>query len=96
MPLTVLSDDQVKAVLESIGPEELDDFRSTLSSALHDYSTNIESSGSYAQPHRISTFNPVSKATSLYMPSSGPEGVSCKSRRQHSVFSSPGISRPSC
>ena len=80
MTLTVLSDGQVKALLESLDLEELEDFRHTLAVALHDYSTNTqaEASGLYQQPHRITTLHPASHATTLYMPSCGPQGMGCK------------------
>jgi hypothetical protein len=80
MTLTVLSDDQVNAILETLTLAELDEFRHVLSSALHEYSTNTQASpdGPYQQPHRVTTLHPTTKATSLYMPSCGPEGMGCK------------------
>jgi hypothetical protein len=82
MTLTVLSDDQVRVLLESLDLDELDEFRAALASALHEYSAGGDSAGNdlYQQPHRISTVHPVSKATTLYMPSCGPTGIGCKGR----------------
>lgn len=80
MTLTVLSDDQVRATLESLTLDELEDFRHSLASALHEFSTNIQAdeAGLYQQPHRITTQHPGSHATTLYMPSCGPPGMGCK------------------
>jgi hypothetical protein len=81
MSLTVLSDDQVKAVLEDLTLDELDEFRHELSSALHEFSTGMNSEGggeAYQQPHRITTKHPETCATTLYMPSCGPGGMGCK------------------
>lgn len=80
MTLTVLSDDQVKDILESLNPDELESFRATLASALHEFSTSVEADGEglYQQPHRITTLHPTSQATTLYMPSCGPSGMGCK------------------
>ncbi|GAB0137939.1 hypothetical protein EsDP_00006190 [Epichloe bromicola] len=80
MTLTVLTDTQVKEVLEDLTADQLDDFRRVLSSALHEFSNSTGAVGGdvYQQPHRISTFHSGTKATSLYMPSCGPEGMGCK------------------
>ncbi|KAG5925959.1 hypothetical protein E4U42_003788 [Claviceps africana] len=80
MTLTVLSDTQVKDILEDLTADELDEFRLVLSSALHEFSNSTEAVGGdvYQQPHRISTLHSATKATSLYMPSCGPEGMGCK------------------
>lgn len=82
---TVLSDDQVKGLLQNLTVDQLDDFRSTLSSALHDFSTNPSSELAYQQPRQTTTFNPISKVTSLYTPCSGPEGSSCKGKQAFSL-----------
>ncbi|QPG94338.1 hypothetical protein C2857_005728 [Epichloe festucae Fl1] len=80
MTLTVLTDTQVKEVLEDLTADQLDDFRRVLSSALHEFSNSTGAVGGdvYQQPHRISTIHSGTKATSLYMPSCGPEGMGCK------------------
>lgn len=80
MTFTVLSDDQVRAILESLNLDELEEFRHVLASALHEYSAGSgQSEGSlYQQPHRVSTLHPVTKATTLFMPSCGPGGIGCK------------------
>lgn len=82
MTLTVLTDTQVKEVLEDLTADQLDDFRRVLSSALHEFSNSTGAVGGdvYQQPHRISTTHSGTKATSLYMPSCGPEGMGCKGK----------------
>ncbi|KAF4122827.1 Ornithine cyclodeaminase/mu-crystallin family [Geosmithia morbida] len=81
MTLTVLSDHQVQSILEGLTADRLIDFSSVLSAALHQYSTNSQPGpdGPYQQPRRIKTFHHATQATSLYMPSCGPEGMGCKS-----------------
>lgn len=80
MTLTVLSDEQAKEVLENLTLDDLEDFRRELASALHEFSTNTQADdeGAFQQPHRITTCHPGTKATTLYMPSCGPEGMGCK------------------
>ncbi|CAM1506416.1 Fc.00g060570.m01.CDS01 [Cosmosporella sp. VM-42] len=76
MTFTVLSDDQVNAILENLNLDELDEFREELASALHEFSTNADAS--FEQPHRLSTLHKETSATTLYMPSCGPSGMGCK------------------
>ncbi|KAH0491191.1 hypothetical protein TgHK011_002632 [Trichoderma gracile] len=80
MTLTVLSDDQVRDILETLSLDELEDFRKTLADALHAFSTDLgaDGLGVFQQPHRISTLHPETQATTLYMPSCGPTGMGCK------------------
>lgn len=80
MTLTVLSDEQVRAILESLTLDDLEDFRQELASALHEFSTSIQAdeAGLYQQPHRTTTLHPATHATTLYMPSCGPAGMGCK------------------
>lgn len=84
MTFIVLSDDQVKDVLENLTVDELDEFRHVLSSALHEFSTNPKNTPvePYQQPPRITTLHPTSKATTLYMPCAGPEGMGCKGKQK--------------
>lgn len=85
MTLTVLSDHQVQTILEGLTSDQLDEFSQVLSSALHQYSTNSQPgpNGPYQQPRRIKTHHNDTHATSLYMPSCGPEGMGCKSESGH-------------
>ncbi|KAL6816153.1 hypothetical protein V8C40DRAFT_254588 [Trichoderma camerunense] len=80
MTLTVLSDDQVRDILETLSLDELEDFRKTLADALHAFSTDLgtDGLGIFQQPHRVSTLHPDTQATTLYMPSCGPSGMGCK------------------
>lgn len=84
MTLTVLTDRQVKEVLENLTLDDLDEFRCVLSSALHEFSntTELANGDVYEQPHRIATQHSETKATTLYMPSCGPEGMGCKGNVQ--------------
>ncbi|OAA79025.1 NAD(P)-binding domain protein [Akanthomyces lecanii RCEF 1005] len=80
MTLTVLSDEQVNSIFESLNLDELEEFRHVLASALHEFSTGsqVDGADAFQQPHRITTVHPETKATTLYMPSCGPEGMGCK------------------
>ncbi|CAG9992555.1 unnamed protein product [Clonostachys byssicola] len=80
MSFTVLSDEQVRSVLEDLTLDELDEFRHVLSSALHEFSKNPRAVAvePYQQPQYATTLHPDSKATTLYIPCAGPEGIACK------------------
>ncbi|KAL0934294.1 uncharacterized protein CTRU02_211093 [Colletotrichum truncatum] len=80
MVLTVLTDDQIKAILADLTADEFEGFRRILSQALHEYSTNTHNieDGTYHQPDRLKTENLKTGATTLYMPSIGPQGMGCK------------------
>ncbi|KAM0486989.1 hypothetical protein ACHAPX_000256 [Trichoderma viride] len=80
MTLTVLSDEQVKDILENLSLDELEALRKTLAGALHAFSTSLgtDGLGVFQQPHRVTTLHPESQATTLYMPSCGPSGMGCK------------------
>ena len=82
MAFTILSDKQVNQVLESLTVDELSEFRIALSAALHEFSnsTTADDGDVYQQPHRITTYHSGTAATTLYMPSSGPEGMGCKGK----------------
>ncbi|KAF4460137.1 hypothetical protein FALBO_13096 [Fusarium albosuccineum] len=73
MTYTVLSDDQVNAILESLTVDELDEFRHVLASSLHEFSTGVPAlEEAFQQPERISTLHPDTQAKTLYMPSCAP------------------------
>ncbi len=80
MSLAVLTDENVQELLESLTFEELEGFKDSLSSALHEYSTNAQAvaDGSYPQPARVSTHSPATGCTTLYMPACSPQGMGCK------------------
>ncbi|KAK3896598.1 hypothetical protein C8A05DRAFT_39856, partial [Staphylotrichum tortipilum] len=70
MPLTVLTDDQIRALLENLTPSELEGFRRALAAALHEYSVGTTPGGEPAlhQPERISIHRPATGATTLDNP----------------------------
>ncbi|KAL5598603.1 hypothetical protein BROUX41_003471 [Berkeleyomyces rouxiae] len=78
--MIVLTDAQVRDILESLTPAELDVFREDFANALYQYSTDtgIGEDAVFQTPHRTSTYAPKSDATTLYMPSSGPQGMGVK------------------
>lgn len=81
MGLTVLTDEQIRTILENLTPEEYDGFGKAMTRTLHEYSTrNNEApeNDSYHQPHRVTTQNQSTGATTLYMPSCSPLGMGCK------------------
>ncbi|KAF4976844.1 hypothetical protein FZEAL_6547 [Fusarium zealandicum] len=79
MTYTVLSDDQVNAILEDLTVDELDEFRHVLASSLHEFSTGVPAlEEAFQQPQRISTVHPETHARTLYMPSCAPCGMGCK------------------
>ncbi len=80
MSLTVLTDDQVKILLESLTLDELESFRNSLKSALHEYSTGTQSvgDGDIHQPLRTSITSERTGAMTLFMPSCSPAGVGVK------------------
>ncbi|CAI4219901.1 unnamed protein product [Parascedosporium putredinis] len=80
MPLTILTNDQVKSILENLTLAQLDGFQRNLSKALHEYSTDVKAvqDGTYHQPQRTSYGNPQTGATTLFMPSVGPAGMGVK------------------
>ncbi|TDZ51684.1 Uncharacterized protein CTRI78_v007461 [Colletotrichum trifolii] len=93
MVLTVLTDEQIKAILADLTAEEFEGFRTTISQALHEYSNNTHNieDGTYHQPERISTENYKTGATTLYMPSVGPQGMGCKGDKAAQDPSKPAI-----
>jgi hypothetical protein len=78
MSFTVLKDDEIKLLLESMTVEELEAFYTSLKEALHDYSNGIQSSSDIHQPHRQSVNSAATGATTLFMPSSSSAGVGVK------------------
>ena len=83
MSLSILTDDQIRLLLESLTVEELEGFREDLKSALHQYSTGTQAfnDGIVHQPHRTSVEN--SGVTTLFMPSCSPAGHGIKGKNLH-------------
>ncbi|KAL2135106.1 hypothetical protein VTI74DRAFT_9816 [Chaetomium olivicolor] len=78
MTLTVLTDDQIRSLLENLTPSELEGFRVALASALHEHSTGIEAETATHQPERTSVHNTTTGATTLFMPSCNSSGNGIK------------------
>ena len=78
MSLSILSDDQIRVLLESLTLEELEAFRDKLKESLHDYSNGVQSTddGTLHQPLRTSVQR--KGVTTLFMPSSSPVGYGVK------------------
>lgn len=71
MSLTILSDEQIRGLLENLSREEAEDFVAVLRNALHEYSNGTQSikDGVVHQPERISVHSNTTGATTLFMPS---------------------------
>lgn len=80
MSLTVLTDEQIRLLLESLTADELESFILNLKGALHDYSNGSQVPGEsdIHQPHRQTVNSSRTGATTLFMPSSSPAGVGVK------------------
>ncbi|KAI5467742.1 hypothetical protein BGZ63DRAFT_344953 [Mariannaea sp. PMI_226] len=79
MPLTILSDEQVNTLLESLTIDELEDFRKDLCSALHEFSTTVKApEEAFQQPPRSTTLHPETRIKTFYMAACGPSGMGCK------------------
>ncbi|KAI0836317.1 ornithine cyclodeaminase [Hypoxylon sp. FL0890] len=71
MSLTVLSDEQIRGMLETLSADEAEGFIQTLRNALHEYSTGTQSikDGVIHQPARTSVHSNTAGTTTLFMPS---------------------------
>jgi hypothetical protein len=80
--LTVLADEQVRLILEGLTLDQLDEFRTSLSTALRSHSDSEPSADEWTheQPSRISVYNPQTSATTLFMPSIYPAGIGVKGK----------------
>ena len=80
MSLTILSDEQINALLESLSHEEAEELSEGLRSALHDYSTAQQpiDAGLVHQPERTVIHSKVTGATTLFMPSANVSGHGVK------------------
>ncbi|KAI1763916.1 ornithine cyclodeaminase [Hypoxylon sp. FL1150] len=80
MSLTVLSDEQIRGLLENLSSNEVDKFIDTLRNALHEYSTGTQSidDGVIHQPERTSVHSNTTGATTLFMPSFSASGHAIK------------------
>ncbi|KAI0539070.1 UbiD family decarboxylase [Xylaria digitata] len=80
MSLALLSDEDIRKLLENLTREEAENFRDALESALHEYSTGTQaiSTDLYNQPPRTSAYSGRTGATTSFMPSSSPVGHGVK------------------
>ncbi|RWA07325.1 hypothetical protein EKO27_g7779 [Xylaria grammica] len=80
MSLALLSDEDIRNLLESLTREEAESFQDALKSALHEYSTGTQAIATslYNQPKRTSVYSERTGATTLFMPSSSPVGHGVK------------------
>lgn len=79
MPLTVLSDSDVKELLDCLTRSDVDALQQSMRRALHDYSTGTQENDacSSQQPERTSHVSP-NGLTMLFMPSTSSTGVGMK------------------
>lgn len=80
MTLTVLTDDQIRALLENLTAAELEAFRRALAASLHEHAAGTSPTGepTLPQPERISVHRPTTGATTLFMPSCNSAGNGVK------------------
>jgi hypothetical protein len=78
MTLTVLTDEQIRTLLEALTASELEGFSDALASALHEYATGANDQASAHQPERISVQRKTTGATTLFMPSCSSAGNAVK------------------
>lgn len=78
--LHVLTEDQIRVLLENLTVDELETFRNELRGTLHEYSTgtNVTEAGLLHQPDRVSVSSDVTGTTTLFMPSTSPGGHAVK------------------
>ncbi|KPM37494.1 hypothetical protein AK830_g9088 [Neonectria ditissima] len=69
MTLTILSDEQVNTIFENLNLDDLDEFRSVLASALHEFSTNVKAPMEFQQPRGVTTIHPDTQVKTSYMSS---------------------------
>ena len=80
MSLTILSDQQINALLESLSHDEAEELSESLWSALHEYSTAQQpiDAGLIHQPERTVIHSMTTGATTLFMPSANLSGHGVK------------------
>lgn len=81
MTLTVLTDEQIRLLLENLSREDLISFRDELRTALHAYSRGTQKTSEWKeihQPARTSIHNDLTGTNTLFMPSAASGGISIK------------------
>jgi hypothetical protein len=78
--LHVLTDPQIRELLENLTVDDLETFRNELKGTLHAYSTgtNVAQAGLLQQPERITVDSEITGTKTLYMPSTSPGGHAVK------------------
>jgi hypothetical protein len=90
MSLTVLTDGQIRMLLESLTPDELFSFQSSLKEALHDYSTGTQGiDEAIHQPDRTSVHSSRTGCTTLFMPSCSASGHGIKGWQKRVIKQDP-------
>jgi hypothetical protein len=86
MSLSILSDEQVCALLESLTLEETESLTYALKDALHEYSTGTQSiqAGLIHQPDRTVVHSNLTETTTMFMPAMSPNGHAVKGK--HSLL----------
>src|SRR6266487_4629096 len=79
MPLTILTDSDVKDLLHNLTKQDVEALQASLQNALHEYSTGTTNAGACAQnqPNRT-VMESKSGATTLFMPSTSSTGIGIK------------------
>ncbi|CAK7240103.1 MAG: hypothetical protein STHCBS139747_001540 [Sporothrix thermara] len=79
MSLTILKDEEISELLNSLTVDEFEGFHSALRQALYEYSTGTQDKdGEFQQPPRTSVTSPVTGGTTLFMPSCNNNGIGMK------------------
>lgn len=80
MTFSILTDDEIKSLLDNLTLDELESFRENLRDALHVYSTGAHTPGQALihQPERTVVRSGITGATTLFMPSCSPAGHGVK------------------
>lgn len=81
MTLTVLTDSEVKGLLEGFKRPEIEELQMAMRNALHEYSTSNSVSGAAAgsQPNRT-VIESTNGTTTLFMPSTSSFGLGMKGK----------------
>jgi hypothetical protein len=85
MPLTVLSDPNIRELLDSLTLDDVYQLQASLRQALHEYSTGTQGACSLHQPERSSLQSP-NGTTTLFMPSTSSAGIGMKGSQASSSF----------
>ena len=82
MALTVLSDEDIRSLLESLTRDDAEAFAHSLKCALHEYSTGTQSieAGLIHQPDRTTIHSNTTNATTMFMPSCNAAGHGVKGK----------------